>query len=112
MTDGEQEQFNTMDDTDINGLITVPAEQARAESDGGLSPGRPLAPSSLVALTACGGGGGGTTTSPGAVSNVTFGTPGAEPARPTVDARPTAQDAARFLTQASFGAKSVDDIEA
>ena len=56
MTDGEQEQFNTIDDTDINGLVTVPAEQARAESDGGLSPGRPLALSSLVALTACGGG--------------------------------------------------------
>lgn len=112
MTDVEQEQFNTIDNTAINGLVTVPAEQYRAESDGGLSPGRPLALSSLVALTACGGGGGGANTSPGAVSNVTFGTPGAEPARPTVDARPTAQDAARFLTQASFGAKSVDDIEA
>lgn len=75
--------------------------------------------SSLLALAACGGGGGGGAGTasggpgtPGVASTVTFATSGAEPPQVAVAARPSAQNAARFLTQASFGAKSVDEIEA
>ena len=71
------------------------------------------------ALVACGGGGGGGAVTGSGVDSVAI-TPsavvltpaGTEPARPSPEARPSAQDAARFLTQASFGAKSVDEIEA
>ena len=71
------------------------------------------------ALAACGGGGGGTsagaTVDPVASADpsvVVLTAAGTEPARPAPQSRPSVQDAARFLTQASFGAKSVDDIEA
>lgn len=40
------------------------------------------------------------------------GSGGAEPAVAASDAQPSAQDAARFLSQASFGVRSVDEIEA
>ena len=76
----------------------------------------------LPALTACGGGGGGRGAVAGATSAlpvaagdanvVTLSAPGAEPAKPSLEARPSAQSAARFLTQASFGARSVEEIEA
>ena len=68
----------------------------------------------LSALTACGGGGS-SSPAPDAASgpaSVNFTVVGAEPVKPPVEARPTAPDAARFLTQASFGARSVDEIEA
>ncbi len=80
-----------------------------------------LSMAALPALTACGGGGGGAASS-GAISAppvaagdanvVILNAPGAEPAKPSLDAKPSAQSAARFLTQASFGARSVEQIEA
>ena len=87
---------------------------------------------SIASLAACGrGGGGGSAAIPNtndAAGNALGGSPlgaasaspiavtltpaGAEPAQPAIAARPSAQNAARFLTQASFGAKSVEEIEA
>ncbi len=69
---------------------------------------------SAAALAACGGGGGGggpgtTSAAPGVVVLTTAGT---EPPRPSAEARPSAKDAARFLTHATFGSRSVDEIEA
>ncbi len=89
-----------------------------------------LTAAAAAALAACGGGGGGGSVAGAGVdaagaagggsgvaasatpSAVVLTAAGTEPARPTPEARPSAQDAARFLTQASFGATSVDDIEA
>lgn len=66
-----------------------------------------------AALAACGGGHVGT---PGPNSTAQAaglpGSGGAEPATPAQAQRPSAVDAARFLTQASFGPRSVDEIEA
>jgi uncharacterized protein (DUF1800 family) len=66
-----------------------------------------------AALAACGGGHVGT---PGPTATVQAaglpGSGGAEPAAPSEAQRPSAVDAARFLTQASFGPRSVDEIEA
>ena len=82
-----------------------------------LSAPLPLSMAALLALQACGGGGGsvpatsdiGAATIPNATSFVLT---GEEPALPSPEARPSAPDAARFMTQASFGAKAVEDIEA
>ncbi len=93
-----------------------------------------------LALSACGGGGESSTSAAtlgtnagGSAGNITGSTTGTgqtpsepagdvrssattpssgEPAKPAANARPSAQAAARFLTQASFGAKSVEEIEA
>lgn len=70
-----------------------------------------------LALTACGGGGGGGNesadpASPGSVTMLNLGTGGNEPALATAETRPSARDAARFLTQASFGIQSVNEIDA
>ena len=66
-----------------------------------------------IALSACGGGsgggGGGGTSTPTQSPPTT--TPSGAPARPAADARPTTVDAARFLTQATFGIRSTDEIE-
>jgi uncharacterized protein (DUF1800 family) len=66
-----------------------------------------------AALAACGGGHVG---SPGANSVQMAaslpGSGGAEPAPPTASEQPSQQDAARFLSQATFGVRSVDEIEA
>ncbi len=77
----------------------------------------------MAALAACGGGGGGGSApsaaapAPGPDSilvNVNAadlpGSGGAKPSAPAVADRPPAADAARFLTQASFGTKSVQEI--
>ncbi len=79
----------------------------------------PLSVAALLALQACGGGGGSSVpaAAPEAggasvVSPTSFVLSGDEPALPSADARPSAPDAARFMTQASFGAKSVEEIEA
>ena len=70
--------------------------------------GAGLALATLLALSACGGGSGGT-------SSPDSGTPagsGSEPpAQPSAANRPSPQDAARLLSQASFGATSINDIE-
>ncbi|HSV50611.1 MAG TPA: DUF1800 family protein [Burkholderiaceae bacterium] len=61
-------------------------------------------------LIACGGGGGGGGgLAPGAELP---GGGGTAPAQPATEARPSALDAARFLTQGSFGATSIEEIEA
>jgi uncharacterized protein (DUF1800 family) len=67
---------------------------------------------SAAALAACGGGGMPGTPGPSGTAQAQDvpGTGGAEPAGPTV--RPTRVDAARFLSQASFGPRSADEIEA
>jgi len=104
-------------------MIDLEQEQTHPPTESGMpdalpSLNRPAALTGLLALAACGGGGGtgttagGTPITPGEASLVTLSTSGAEPALPAVDARPTSQNAARFLTQASFGAKSVEEIEA
>ncbi len=77
---------------------------------------------SMAALSACGGGGGGggavTSASPelpvaaSDANAVTLNAAGAEPAKPPPQAMPSAQNAARFLTQGSFGARSIEEIEA
>ena len=94
------------------------------DDDSAAQPGLPALTtfSALAAATAsaaCGGGSGAVagadatgTASTVAPSAVVLTAAGTEPARPAPEARPSSQDAARFLTQASFGAKSVDEIEA
>lgn len=71
------------------------------------------ATAAAAALAACGGGHVGT---PGPNSTAMAaelpGSGGAEPASPAAAQRPSSVDAARFLTQASFGPRSVDEIEA
>jgi uncharacterized protein (DUF1800 family) len=66
-----------------------------------------------VALSACGGGHVGTP-GPNSTAQVASlpGSGAVEPATAAEAARPSAVDAARFLTQASFGPASVDEIEA
>ncbi len=106
-------------------------EETRTDQNGSspsqTGPTAAVALAAAAALAACGGGGGGGTVAgasadaagiatgvaPSATASaVVLTAAGTEPARPAPEARPTAQDAARFLTQASFGAKSVDEIEA
>lgn len=96
------------------------------DDDSAAQPGLPAlttfsALAAATALAACGGGSGAVagagadatgTASTVAPSAVVLTAAGTEPARPAPEARPSSQDAARFLTQASFGAKSVDEIEA
>ncbi|MFM9916140.1 MAG: DUF1800 family protein [Rhizobacter sp.] len=74
----------------------------------------------LLSLAGCGGGGGGSSTD-GAASNPdtsgttpppTTATGGSAPGRPAPADRPSAVDAARLLTQATFGIASVNEIEA
>ncbi|MBS7807887.1 DUF1800 domain-containing protein [Variovorax sp. PCZ-1] len=74
-------------------------------------------PAGLTAfLTACGGGGGGSSTNNATVPN-TFqainlpGSGGSPPPKVAVDQQPNATDAARFLTQASFGMQSTQDVQ-
>jgi uncharacterized protein (DUF1800 family) len=64
----------------------------------------------LVACGGGGGGGGGGSQASGA--ELPGGSAGGAPAQPAAEARPSAIDAARFLTQATFGIASVDEIEA
>lgn len=79
----------------------------------------------LLALTACGGAGGGggggssnggSNSGSGPVSTVTVnnlpGSGESAPAAATTDNQPSSSDAARFLTQSTFGIRSTDEIEA
>lgn len=80
------------------------------------APTTPVAAVTLAAATivaACGGGGGTSVPSPeGSTSPAAPATPGA-PATPTLVTSPTsARDAARFLSQAAFGPRSMDEIDA
>ncbi len=73
-------------------------------------------PASLTALlAACGGGGGNSSTSsntPGVVNAIDLpGSGGTPPPRPSPAEKPSNQDAARFLTQASFGIKSSAQVQ-
>ncbi|MBK9394767.1 MAG: DUF1800 domain-containing protein [Uliginosibacterium sp.] len=69
-------------------------------------------------LSSCGGGGGGGSESSGGTAPPVVqisslpGAGGTPPAQPSPEARPGAADAARFLSQASFGAHSPAEIEA
>lgn len=78
-----------------------------------IAPG--LAALAALSLAACGGG---HVDAPGAQGAVTVqaaslpGSGGEPPASPAAADRSTAQDAARFLAQATFGVKSPDEIEA
>jgi uncharacterized protein (DUF1800 family) len=68
-----------------------------------------------AALASCGGGGGGGSPAPGPIgspspSPAPIGSPAPTPAPPATP--PTSQDAARFLTQATFGIQSETQIEA
>ncbi|MBK6295026.1 MAG: DUF1800 domain-containing protein [Rhodoferax sp.] len=91
--------------------LTLPAPSASKRSRATRACTTALAVLALLVLSACGGGGGG-----GTVNNADSSTPagsGSEPpAQPSVANRPSQQDAARLLTQATFGATSIDDIEA
>ena len=70
-----------------------------------------LALTALLAISACGGGSGGTpATNPD--GSTLAGSGNEPPAQPSVANRPSQQDAARMLIQATFGATSVEDIEA
>ncbi|MEY2686158.1 MAG: hypothetical protein RL375_356 [Pseudomonadota bacterium] len=84
---------------------------ATARSSGALT--AVSAAAAAAALAACGGG---HVATPGPTATVQAadlrGGGGTEPARPAAAQRPSAVDAARFLTQASFGPRSVDEIEA
>jgi uncharacterized protein (DUF1800 family) len=100
--------------------------QAPREAQGSTSPlafGL-LAP---LALAACGGGGGGSsgsasgktegpaaaTVEPASGATLAYGLPGSGGTPPaSTGALPSLRDAARFLTQASFGARSADEIRA
>ncbi len=75
------------------------ARAARAAAAAGL----------IVLLGACGGGAGG----PGGTTLASVsGAGGEQPPAPAAADRPGAEDAARFLAQATFGIRSVDEIEA
>jgi uncharacterized protein (DUF1800 family) len=75
----------------------------------------PAALTSLLA--ACGGGAGGSganpSATPPALSSATDlpGSGGSPPAKAALDQQPTADDAARLLTQATFGMKSAQDVQ-
>jgi uncharacterized protein (DUF1800 family) len=78
-------------------------------------------PAGLTAfLAACGGGGGGggsTTTGSSTAPNTTQvinlpGAGGSPPPRVATDQQPSATDAARFLTQATFGMQATQDVQA
>jgi uncharacterized protein (DUF1800 family) len=82
-----------------------------------MTPAFGLAAISAAALAACGGGGGGSATpTPASVplTNVGAdslpGSGGAAPAKPDAASQPSQADAARFLTQASFGIQSPAQI--
>ena len=66
-----------------------------------------LVAAAALVFAGCGGGGGGP-----AGSGPLPGSGGEIPPPPAAEARPTATDAARFLTQATFGPTSVEQIEA
>lgn len=76
-----------------------------------------LALVTVLSLAGCGGGGGGgdaTASNPGSSGTTpppTSATGGSAPARPAPEDRPQPTDAARLLTQATFGIKSVGEIE-
>ena len=75
----------------------------------GQSLANPIALAALMVLQACGGGGGSGSAVGGAGATALSGT---EPPLPSPAERPLAPDAARFMTQASFGVQTVDEIEA
>jgi uncharacterized protein (DUF1800 family) len=93
-----------------NEAVIIPAAEPSAQTPWQW----PAALTSLLA--ACGGGGGGSdansTVTPPALSSATDlpGSGGSPPPKAAIDQQPTADDAARFLTQASFGMKSVQDV--
>jgi uncharacterized protein (DUF1800 family) len=104
---------------------TLNTEQASAEPL--IIPAEPAPSSTAIAwpaalsalLAACGGGGGGSsnndginTTPPALGSAVDLpGSGGSPPPKAALDQQPTATDAARFLTQASFGMKSTQEVQ-
>jgi uncharacterized protein (DUF1800 family) len=77
-----------------------------------------MALAAVLSLAGCGGGGGGsdaTASNPdssGTTPPPTSATGGSAPARPAPEDRPQSTDAARLLTQATFGITSVGEIEA
>lgn len=100
--------------TGLPGPVSPNAEALHAEN---LALTVPLSVAAILALQACGGGGGGAaaTADAGVTSAATpasFVLTGDEPPLPSASARPTAPEAARFMTQAGFGPKSVEEIEA
>lgn len=73
-------------------------------------------PAGLTAFLAACGGGGGSSTNPSAPPNTLQvidlpGAGGSPPPRAAIDQQPSAGDAARFLTQASFGMKSAQEVQ-
>jgi uncharacterized protein (DUF1800 family) len=86
-----------------------------ASSGAGIAPAA-LSAVALAALSACGGGGSGSPNAPAPPALVTVsaidlpGSGGTPPPAAAASERPTASDAARFLTQASFGIQSTTQI--
>ena len=68
-----------------------------------------LAWSTAAIVAACGGGGGSTGTN---TSGGSFVIAGAEPPLPSLQERPSAPDAARFMAQATFGVQTVEQTNA
>lgn len=96
-----------MDNREEQATALGPAVSDPPEGQVGRAAGAAIAAAWL--LDACGGGGGGGLATSGA------GLPGgggAAPAQPAAAERPSAVDAARFLAQATFGATSLEEIEA
>ena len=93
------------------GAATASFATDRSGAAHSLFPGA-FSATALLALQACGGGGGGSASSGAGAGSTSFVLTGLEPPLPTPAEQPSAPDAARFMTQASFGASSVAQIEA
>ena len=114
----EQASLSGTDATQDTGLPSRSATHPETPPAQGIAVAVPLSVAALLALQACGGGGAsGSASTPEAIASSGSGAPsfvlsGEEPALPKPEARPSLPDAARFMTQASFGAKSVEELEA
>lgn len=88
--------------TDQSPVAAIP----HASQVSSVSPASLTALSALATLSACGGGSSGTTTAiSGSINNPVTELP------PVTSSPPSSRDAARFLTQTSFGIRSPDEIE-
>jgi uncharacterized protein (DUF1800 family) len=94
--------------------MTAPTDEDTLLADTPLAAGRAaLAATAALALAACGGGHVDTPAANGSVQISSLpGSGGTQPAAPAAADRPSAVDAARFLSQATFGARSTEEIDA
>jgi uncharacterized protein (DUF1800 family) len=97
----------------MQNVVQAEAEAEATEADetqpgaiSAVAPALAAAAAAAALLAACGGGGGGVTGTPAS------GPPGPGPTAPPPSAPPTEKGVARFLTQATFGVRSMDEIRA